>query len=75
MRVDELRQLDTPELQTQLDGAREELRNLRFQRAVGQLTDATRLRAVKRDIARCLTILRERDLAATLAAGPAAEEE
>ncbi|MGB7296221.1 MAG: 50S ribosomal protein L29 [Candidatus Aminicenantales bacterium] len=66
MRVDDIRQLGTPDLRTRIDEQREELRNLRFQRAIGQLTDAMRLRAVKRDIARLETILRERELAAAL---------
>jgi large subunit ribosomal protein L29 len=43
--------------------ARHELLNLRFQTITGQLTDTTRIRIVRRDIARMETILRERQLA------------
>lgn len=68
MRPSELRQLTTPELYQRLDEAKAELFNLRFQRASGQLEDASRLRLVKRDVARILTVLRERQLAEMLEA-------
>lgn len=58
----ELAELDDDELQNRLAGARRELLNLRFQVATGQLDNTERLRQVKKDIARSLTILRERDL-------------
>ncbi len=64
MEAREIRDLSTGEVQTKLDQTREELRNLRFQRAVGQLTDLMRMRAVRRDVARLETILRERAIAA-----------
>lgn len=73
MEIDAIRNLSTGEIRTKLDQSREELRNLRFQRAVGQLTDLMRLRAVRRDIARLETILRERTIAAALE--PATTEE
>ena len=73
MEVDAIRNLSTGEIRTKLDQSREEMRNLRFQRAVGQLTDLMRLRAVRRDIARFETILRERTIAAALE--PATTEE
>lgn len=73
MEAVEIRNLSTGEIQTKLDQTREEQRNLRFQRAVGQLTDFTRMRAVRRDIARLETILRERTIAAALE--PATTEE
>jgi large subunit ribosomal protein L29 len=60
----EARNLSTPELQTRLNNAREELMNLRFQMAIGGLTDFTRLRYTRREIARLLTILGERESAA-----------
>ena len=50
------------ELHKDLDDAREELMNLRFQQATGELTDFTRLRFTRRQVARLLTILREREL-------------
>jgi large subunit ribosomal protein L29 len=58
----ELAELDDDELQNRLAGARRELLNLRFQVATGQLDNTERLREVKKDIARSLTILRARDL-------------
>lgn len=58
----EFRELDATELETRLTEAKEELFNLRFQAATGQLETHGRLAAVKRDIARIYTILREREL-------------
>jgi large subunit ribosomal protein L29 len=52
--------MTTAEIHDKLDAAREELFNLRFQRAAGQLKDYSRLEAVKRDIARYMTVLNER---------------
>jgi len=62
MRVDEIRQLSYEEIQQRLGDAREELFNLRFQWSSGQLRDNNRLIQVKRDIARMLTVSREREL-------------
>ncbi len=64
MKAEEIRELTTEEIQVQLDEAREELMNLRFQQATGELVDYTRIRIVRRDIARMLTILNERKRAA-----------
>jgi len=58
----ELRELEDDELANRLKEAREELFNLRFQAATGQLDNNARLRAVRRDIARIYTIQREREL-------------
>lgn len=58
----ELRELNAEELKTRLSEAKEELFNLRFQAATGQLTNNRRLRTVKRDIARIYTVIREREL-------------
>jgi large subunit ribosomal protein L29 len=63
--VGELRNLDDSELTTKLREAKEELFNLRFQGATGQLENHGRLRAVRKDIARIYTILRERELGIT----------
>lgn len=60
MKAAEIRKLDTHEIESKLAEAREELMNLRFQQVTGQLTDTSRLRQVRRDIARMLTILHER---------------
>jgi large subunit ribosomal protein L29 len=59
-----LRDVSNDELHGRLKDAREELMNLRFQQATGELTDFTRLRYTRRQIARLLTILRERELGA-----------
>ena len=58
----ELRTFDDERLVEGLRKAKEELFNLRFQSATGQLENHGRLRAVRRDIARIYTILREREL-------------
>ena len=58
----ELDTFDNEKLFDELKKAKEELFNLRFQSATGQLESHGRLRAVKRDIARIYTVLREREL-------------
>jgi large subunit ribosomal protein L29 len=63
--VGELRNLDDAELVTKLKESKEELFNLRFQGATGQLENHGRLRAVRKDIARIYTIMRERELGIT----------
>ncbi|MBT0767855.1 50S ribosomal protein L29 [Kineosporia sp. J2-2] len=60
-----LRGFDQDRLVEELKKAKEELFNLRFQSATGQLENNMRLRAVKRDIARIYTIMRERELGIT----------
>jgi len=57
-----LRNMPTVELQEQLDKDRQELFNLRFQSATQQLENTRRIRAVRRNVARILTILSERGL-------------
>ncbi len=61
MKAEEIRALSTAEIQAEVDEAREELMNYRFQMAFGGLTDHTRLRYTRRKIARMLTILHERE--------------
>ena len=56
----EIRNLTTDEILTELDDAREELMKLRFQIATGELTDFNRLRIMRRNIARLMTVLTER---------------
>ncbi|MHB0875890.1 MAG: 50S ribosomal protein L29 [Anaerolineae bacterium] len=63
MKAKELRQRNDVELRKSIDDARQELFNLRFQAASGQLADAHRMRAVRKDIARIETLLKERQLA------------
>ena len=70
--VGELRNLDSAELTAKLLESKEELFNLRFQGATGQLENHGRLRAVRKDIARIYTILRERELGITTIEGGAA---
>lgn len=60
--VDKLDGMDNARLNEELANAKKELFNLRFQAATGQLEQHGRLKAVKRDIARIYTILREREL-------------
>lgn len=61
MKSQEIRDLSTQEIRTRLGDAREELMRLRFQMAMGGLTDFTRLRYTRRDIARFMTILTQRE--------------
>ena len=70
--VGAFRNLDNDELVAKLREAKEELFNLRFQGATGQLENHGRLRAVRKDIARIYTILRERELGITSFEGGAA---
>ena len=65
----ELRELDADALTERLREAKEELFNLRFQMATGQLTNNRRLRTVKRDIARIYTVIRERELGLSVVPG------
>ncbi|MBY8878046.1 MULTISPECIES: 50S ribosomal protein L29 [Streptomycetaceae] len=58
----ELRQLGDEELVGKLREAKEELFNLRFQAATGQLENNSRLKTVRKDIARIYTLMREREL-------------
>lgn len=67
-RAAELRNLSDDELLVRLDESKEELFNLRFQRESGRLEDMSQFRRLKRDVARILTVLRERELAAEMAA-------
>jgi large subunit ribosomal protein L29 len=59
VKTSELRNLKSGEIETKLSDAREELMKLRFQQVSGQLTDSSRLRILRREIARMQTILRE----------------
>ncbi|WP_157042125.1 50S ribosomal protein L29 [Nitriliruptor alkaliphilus] len=61
----ELRELPDDELRQKLAEGKEELFNLRFQIVTGQLDDPRRIKQVKREIARVLTVMREREIALT----------
>ena len=62
LKAHELDELSNADLETRLRESKEELFNLRFQSATGQLESNGRLRTVKRDIARIYTVVREREL-------------
>ncbi len=64
MKTEEIRKLSVEELEGKLSDVREELMKLRFQAVTGQLTDTSRLRILRRDIARMETIFKERASAA-----------
>ncbi len=69
-KAEDLRKLADDQLAAKLTEAKQELFNLRFQSATGQLESHGRLRAVKHDIARIYTVMRERELGIT----PVSEE-
>ena len=60
--TEELRALSTEDLAAKLKDAKEELFNLRFQAATGQLQSHGRLTAVRKEIAKIYTVIREREL-------------
>lgn len=62
MKAAELRELSDEELRSKLRELQEELFNLRFQLATGQIENVGRIRTVRRDIARLKTIQRQREL-------------
>lgn len=62
MKASEIREMSVEELELKLADLKEELFNLRFQLAVNQLENSSRIAAVKKDIARVSTILRMREL-------------
>jgi large subunit ribosomal protein L29 len=68
LKIGEIRAMTDGELRSRIDEGYQELFSLRFQRATGTLTNPMRFRHVRRDIARIRTVLRERELAAELAA-------
>ena len=71
----ELDDMTNVDLETKLREAKEELFNLRFQAATGQLESHGRLNAVKKDIARIYTVVRERELGIRTAPGTEAQSE
>jgi large subunit ribosomal protein L29 len=62
MKATDIRNLTTAEIEQKVSGFKEELFNLRFQLATGQLDNPTQIRNVRKEIARAKTILREREL-------------
>jgi large subunit ribosomal protein L29 len=59
MKSEEIRGMQLEQIRAKLSDAREELMKLRFQQVTGQLTDSSRLRILRRDIARMETILNQ----------------
>ena len=66
VKPNEIRNLKSGEIETKLADSREELMKLRFQQVSGQLTDSSRIRLLRREIARMQTILREQVAAETV---------
>jgi large subunit ribosomal protein L29 len=67
MKIQEIRKLSIDEIRSKtLPDARQEYMNLRFQQVTGQLTDTSRLKALRRDIARLETVLKESERTAAM---------
>ena len=62
MKASELREMTSAELESKLQSLKEELFNLRFQLTVNQLDNPMRIKAVKKDIARVQTVIRQNEL-------------
>ncbi len=67
MKASEMRKLSNAELLKRLKDLKAELFNLRFQLAINQLENPMRIKAVKKDIARVMTLLKENEISATAA--------
>jgi large subunit ribosomal protein L29 len=63
MKSEQIRELSTDDLRTKEKELREQLFKLRFQKSIGQLDNALKLRETRRDIARVKTILKEKQVA------------
>ena len=75
LKAHELDELNDIDLEAKLREAKEELFNLRFQAATGQLESHGRLRTVKKDIARIYTVVRERELGIRVTPGTNDEDD
>ena len=62
MKIEELRKLSTEDLQNKIKESKEELFNLRFQQATGNLEKPSRIKDLRHQVARLKTVLREREL-------------
>ena len=62
MKLAEIRELQTAELQEKVYELKQELLTLRFQQATGQLDNGKKITEVRKTIARCYTVIREREL-------------
>ena len=74
MKADKVRDLDSNELRSQAQGIREQMFRLRFQMSMGQADGLKKLRTIKKDRARMLTILRDRELHPESAPEPVAKK-
>jgi len=74
MRADKVRELDSTELQRQANDLKEQSFRLRFQLTMGQTDGLKKLRAIRKDRARMLTILRDRELHPETAPEPVAKK-
>lgn len=74
MKADKVRDLDSNELRNQSQGVREQMFRLRFQMSMGQADGLKKLRVLKKDRARMLTILRDRELHPDTAPEPVAKK-
>lgn len=63
MKANEIREMSTEELYAKVNELKEQLFVLKFQQATGQQTEALKRKVIRKDIARILTILKERELA------------
>lgn len=75
MTVEALRDLSDDDLATKLSEAKEELFNLRFQLVTGQLDNPMRIKDMRKEVARILTIMRERELEALESGGAVEAQE
>ena len=66
MKPAEIREMSIDEIREQIDESREELMNLRFRQATGELVDFTKLRYIRRQIARLQTIINEKESEAVM---------
>ena len=62
MKIKEIREMTTEDIQKHIVDAKQELFNLRFQQATGILEKPSRIKELRHDVARCKTVLREREL-------------
>ena len=74
MKADKVRDLDNNELRNQSNGVREQMFRLRFQMSMGQADGLKKLRVLKKDRARMLTVLRDRELHPDTAPEPVAKK-
>ena len=74
MRADKIREIDSADLKRQLDDLKEQSFRLRFQLTMGQTDGLKKMRAIRKDRARMLTILRDRELHPETAPEPVAKK-